>query len=134
MASYRSEENAGTAQVFPEAIKSPGNSMPSSRLPVLMLLQTTQKDDDAFEYHPDRNQGMKTGAKFKDQEAYEVLTDSQKRAAHTIGMVTAAFERRRHGQRQFWRQRRPAIFFSDVFDDTAADVVVNVRRAVLITL
>ena len=38
----------------------------------------------AMKYHPDRNQGDKEAeAKFKEiKEAYEVLTDSQKRAAY----------------------------------------------------
>ncbi|WP_024560533.1 DnaJ domain-containing protein, partial [Franconibacter pulveris] len=38
----------------------------------------------AMKYHPDRNQGDKEAeAKFKEiKEAYEVLTDAQKRAAY----------------------------------------------------
>ena len=65
----------------------------------------------AMKYHPDRNQGDKEAeAKFKEiKEAYEVLTDSQKRAAYDQ-YGHAAFEQGGMG----------------------GGVVVNVRRAVLI--
>ena len=88
----------------------------------------------AMKYHPDRNQGDKEAeAKFKEiKEAYEVLTDSQKRAAYDQ-YGHAAFEQGGMGGGGFGG----GADFSDIFGDVsaiflAADVVVNVRRAVLI--
>lgn len=88
----------------------------------------------AMKYHPDRNQGDKEAeAKFKEiKEAYEVLTDSQKRAAYDQ-YGHAAFEQGGMGGGGFGGAQTSAIFlvtFSAIF--LAADVVVNVRRAVLI--
>lgn len=88
----------------------------------------------AMKYHPDRNQGDKEAeAKFKEiKEAYEVLTDSQKRAAYDQ-YGHAAFEQGGMGGGGFMAAQTSAIFlvtFSAIF--LAADVVVNVRRAVLI--
>ncbi len=87
-----------------------------------------------MKYHPDRNQGDKEAeAKFKEiKEAYEVLTDSQKRAAYDQ-YGHAAFEQGGMGGGGFGG----GADFSDIFGDVlaiflAADVVVNVRRAVLI--
>ncbi len=87
-----------------------------------------------MKYHPDRNQGDKEAeAKFKEiKEAYEVLTDSQKRAAYDQ-YGHAAFEQGGMGGGGFGGGADSAIFlvtFSAIF--LAADVVVNVRRAVLI--
>lgn len=88
----------------------------------------------AMKYHPDRNQGDKEAeAKFKEiKEAYEVLTDSQKRAAYDQ-YGHAAFEQGGMGGGGFGG----GADFSDIFETfsaifLAADVVVNVRRAVLI--
>ncbi len=88
----------------------------------------------AMKYHPDRNQGDKEAeAKFKEiKEAYEVLTDSQKRAAYDQ-YGHAAFEQGGMGGPVLAAAQTSAIFlvtFSAIF--LAADVVVNVRRAVLI--
>ena len=88
----------------------------------------------AMKYHPDRNQGDKEAeAKFKEiKEAYEVLTDSQKRAAYDQ-YGHAAFEQGGMGGGGLAAAQTSAIFlvtFSAIF--LAADVVVNVRRAVLI--
>lgn len=105
----------------------------------------------AMKYHPDRNQGDKEAeAKFKEiKEAYEVLTDSQKRAAydqyghaaqtqhdhtdHTISMVMLRLSKVAWAAAVLAAAQTSAIFlvtFSAIF--LAADVVVNVRRAVLI--
>lgn len=88
----------------------------------------------AMKYHPDRNQGDKEAeAKFKEiKEAYEVLTDSQKRAAYDQ-YGHAAFEQGGMAAAVLAAAQTSAIFlvtFSAIF--LAADVVVNVRRAVLI--
>ncbi|STJ56901.1 chaperone protein DnaJ [Escherichia coli] len=88
----------------------------------------------AMKYHPDRNQGDKEAeAKFKEiKEAYEVLTDSQKRAAYDQ-YGHAAFEQGGMGGGGFGGGADFSDIFGDVFGDIlAADVVVNVRRAVLI--
>ena len=55
----------------------------------------------AMKYHPDRNQGDKEAeAKFKEiKEAYEILTDAQKRAAYDQ-YGHAAFEQGGMGGRQ----------------------------------
>jgi molecular chaperone DnaJ len=57
----------------------------------------------AMKYHPDRNQGDKEAeAKFKEiKEAYEILTDAQKRAAYDQYGAARAGGRRR---RRFWRR------------------------------
>ncbi|XPE66843.1 DnaJ domain-containing protein [Shigella flexneri] len=88
----------------------------------------------AMKYHPDRNQGDKEAeAKFKEiKEAYEVLTDSQKRAAYDQ-YGHAAFSKAAWAAAVLAAAQTSAIFlvtFSAIF--LAADVVVNVRRAVLI--
>lgn len=88
----------------------------------------------AMKYHPDRNQGDKEAeAKFKEiKEAYEVLTDSQKRAAYDQ-YGHAAFEQGGMGGGGFGGGADFSdilVTFSAIF--LAADVVVNVRRAVLI--
>ena len=88
----------------------------------------------AMKYHPDRNQGDKEAeAKFKEiKEAYEVLTDSQKRAAYD-SMVMLRLSKAAWAAAVLAAAQTSAIFlvtFSAIF--LAADVVVNVRRAVLI--
>lgn len=88
----------------------------------------------AMKYHPDRNQGDKEAeAKFKEiKEAYEVLTDSQKRAAYDQ-MVMLRLSKAAWAAAVLAAAQTSAIFlvtFSAIF--LAADVVVNVRRAVLI--
>ena len=72
----------------------------------------------AMKYHPDRNQGDKEAeAKFKEiKEAYEVLTDAQKRAAYDQ-YGHAAFEQGGMGGGMYW-----AI-------SSAVAVVVSARRA-----
>ena len=68
----------------------------------------------AMKYHPDRNQGDKEAeAKFKEiKEAYEVLTDSQKRAAYDQ-YGHAAFEQGGMGGGGFGG----GADFSDIFGD-----------------
>lgn len=68
----------------------------------------------AMKYHPDRNQGDKEAeAKFKEiKEAYEVLTDSQKRAAYDQ-YGHAAFEQGGMGG---------GADFSDIFGDVFGDI------------
>ncbi len=88
----------------------------------------------AMKYHPDRNQGDKEAeAKFKEiKEADASLTDSQKRAAYDQ-YGHAAFEQGGMGGGGFGGGADFSDIFGDVFGDIfAADVVVNVRRAVLI--
>ncbi len=87
-----------------------------------------------MKYHPDRNQGDKEAeAKFKEiKEAYEVLTDSQN-VRHTISMVMLRLSKAAWAAAVLAAAQTSAIFlvtFSAIF--LAADVVVNVRRAVLI--
>ena len=88
----------------------------------------------AMKYHPDRNRGDKEAeAKFKEiKEAYEVLTDSQN-VRHTISMVMLRLSKVAWAAAVLAAAQTSAIFlvtFSAIF--LAADVVVNVRRAVLI--
>ena len=73
----------------------------------------------AMKYHPDRNQGDKEAeAKFKEiKEAYEVLTDSQKRAAYDQ-YGHAAFEQGGMGSGGFGG----GADFSDIFGDVFGDI------------
>ena len=73
----------------------------------------------AMKYHPDRNQGDKEAeAKFKEiKEAYEVLTDSQKRAAYDQ-YGHAAFEQGGMGGGGFGG----GADFSDIFGDVFGDI------------
>lgn len=72
----------------------------------------------AMKYHPDRNQGDKEAeAKFKEiKEAYEVLTDSQKRAAYDQ-YGHAAFEQGGMGGGGFGGGADFGDIFGDVFGD-----------------
>ncbi len=62
----------------------------------------------AMKYHPDRNQGeqaKEAEEKFKEaKEAYEMLSDSQKRAAYDQYGHAGVDPEQRHGWR-FWRRR-----------------------------
>lgn len=71
-----------------------------------------------MKYHPDRNQGDKEAeAKFKEiKEAYEVLTDSQKRAAYDQ-YGHAAFEQGGMGGGGFGGGAEFSDIFGDVFGD-----------------
>ncbi len=72
-----------------------------------------------MKYHPDRNRGDKEAeAKFKEiKEAYEVLTDSQKRAAYDQ-YGHAAFEQGGMGGGGFGG----GADFSDIFGDVFGDI------------
>lgn len=76
----------------------------------------------AMKYHPDRNQGDKEAeAKFKEiKEAYEVLTDAQKRAAYDQ-YGHAAFEQGGMGG-GFGGGFNGGADFSDIFGDVFGDI------------
>ncbi len=81
----------------------------------------------AMKYHPDRNPGdAEAEDRFKEaKEAYEVLTDSQKRAAYDqyghAGVEAAAAGARGRGA--------GADAFSDIFGDVFGDIFGTARRA-----
>ena len=78
----------------------------------------------AMKYHPDRNQGDKEAeAKFKEiKEAYEVLTDAQKRAAYDQ-YGHAAFEQGGMGGGGFGGGGfGGGADFSDIFGDVFGDI------------
>ncbi|MGG4608050.1 molecular chaperone DnaJ [Providencia sp. Me31A] len=80
----------------------------------------------AMKYHPDRNQGSKdeSEAKFKEiKEAYEVLSDDQKRAAYDQ-YGHAAFEQGGMGGGGFGG----GADFSDIFGDVFGDIFGGGRR------
>lgn len=87
----------------------------------------------AMKYHPDRNQGDKEAeSKFKEiKEAYEILTDAQKRAAYDQ-YGHAAFEQGGMGAAAVLAAARISAIslamFSAIF--SAADVVVSAHRVV----
>ncbi len=91
----------------------------------------------AMKYHPDRNQGDKEAeAKFKEiKEAYEILTDAQKRAAYDQ-YGHAAFEQGgMGGGGGFGGGATSAIslaMFSAI--SLVADVVVSARHAAPISV
>lgn len=76
----------------------------------------------AMKYHPDRNQGDKDAeSKFKEvKEAYEILTDDQKRAAYDQ-YGHAAFEQGGMGG-------GGGADFSDIFGDVFGDIFGGGRR------
>lgn len=81
----------------------------------------------AMKYHPDRNPGDKTAeGKFKEaKEAYEVLTDAQKRTAYDQfghAGVDASGGTRAGGF-------NPAEAFGDIFGDMFGDIFGGGRRA-----
>ncbi|WMY95329.1 MAG: molecular chaperone DnaJ [Arsenophonus sp.] len=77
----------------------------------------------AIKYHPDRNQGNKQAeSKFKEiKEAYEILTDSQKRAAYDQ-YGHAAFEQGNMGSSGFSGSFTSTTDFSDIFGDVFGDI------------
>lgn len=80
----------------------------------------------AMKYHPDRNQGDRAAeSKFKEaKEAYEVLTDAQKRAAYDQfghAGVEASAGARAGGF-------NPADAFGDIFGDMFGDIFGGGRR------
>ncbi|MCC8463321.1 molecular chaperone DnaJ [Photorhabdus bodei] len=79
----------------------------------------------AMKYHPDRNQGDKEAeSQFKEvKEAYEILTDDQKRAAYDQ-YGHAAFEQGGMGGGGF----SSGADFSDIFGDVFGDIFGGGRR------
>lgn len=78
----------------------------------------------AMKYHPDRNQEQDAEIKFKEvKEAYEVLTDDQKRAAYDQ-YGHAAFEQGGMGGGGFGG----GADFSDIFGDVFGDIFGGGRR------
>ncbi len=78
----------------------------------------------AMKYHPDRNQEQDAETKFKEvKEAYEVLTDDQKRAAYDQ-YGHAAFEQGGMGGGGFGG----GADFSDIFGDVFGDIFGGGRR------
>ncbi len=82
----------------------------------------------AMKYHPDRNHGDKEAeSKFKEiKEAYEILTDSQKRAAYDQ-YGHAAFEQGGIGS-GFSGGFTSGTDFSDIFGDVFGDIFGSGRR------
>ncbi|MDT9587550.1 MAG: molecular chaperone DnaJ [Candidatus Arsenophonus melophagi] len=82
----------------------------------------------AMQYHPDRNQGNKEAEnKFKEiKEAYEILTDAQKRAAYDQYGHTA-FEQGGIGG-GFNGGFSASTDFSDIFGDVFGDIFNSGRR------
>ena len=82
----------------------------------------------AMKHHPDRNQGDKASeSKFKEiKEAYEILTDAQKRAAYDQ-YGHAAFEQGGMGGGGGYGGGGGADF-SDIFGDVFGDIFGGGRR------
>ncbi|MBB4197244.1 molecular chaperone DnaJ [Rhodoblastus sphagnicola] len=78
----------------------------------------------AIQYHPDKNPGDHTAeAKFKEiNEAYQVLSDAQKRAAYDRG-GHAALEQGGAGFGGFGMGEGFAASMADIFDDLFGDVM-----------
>lgn len=91
----------------------------------------------AMKYHPDRNQGDKEAeAKFKEiKEAYEILTDAQKRAAYDQ-YGHAAFEQGGMGGGGGLAAVPTSAISLAMFSaiSLAADVVVSARHAAPISV
>ncbi|WP_159714805.1 molecular chaperone DnaJ [Blochmannia endosymbiont of Camponotus nipponensis] len=81
----------------------------------------------AMKFHPDRNPGNTTAeTKFKEiKEAYEVLSNSEKRAAYDQ-YGHAAFEQGNMGSAS--NSRGSAADFSDIFGDVFGDIFGGNRR------
>jgi molecular chaperone DnaJ len=83
----------------------------------------------AMKHHPDRNQGDKESeTKFKEiKEAYEILTDAQKRAAYDQ-YGHAAFEQGGMGGGGGYGGGGGGADFSDIFGDVFGDIFGGGRR------
>ncbi len=83
----------------------------------------------AMKHHPDRNQGDKESeSKFKEiKEAYEILTDAQKRAAYDQ-YGHAAFEQGGMGGGGGYGGGGGGADFSDIFGDVFGDIFGGGRR------
>ncbi|WP_343153856.1 molecular chaperone DnaJ [Buchnera aphidicola (Mindarus keteleerifoliae)] len=82
----------------------------------------------AMKYHPDRNQGNKIAEKkFKEiKEAYEVLSNNQKRTAYDQ-YGHAAFEQGNSGS-GFHGNFNTSADFSDIFGDVFGDIFGNSKK------
>lgn len=82
----------------------------------------------AMKYHPDRNQGDKNAEKkFKEiKEAYEILTDSKKRAAYDQ-YGHAAFEQG-NSSNSFHHSFSTTADFGDIFGDVFGDIFGNGKK------
>ncbi|QCI26673.1 molecular chaperone DnaJ [Buchnera aphidicola (Thelaxes californica)] len=80
----------------------------------------------AMKYHPDRNQGDKQSEiKFKEiKEAYEILTDEQKRSAYDQ-YGHAAFEQGNNTNDSFTSSFSTTTDFGDIFGDVFGDIFGN---------
>ncbi|WP_067498637.1 molecular chaperone DnaJ [Candidatus Gullanella endobia] len=83
----------------------------------------------AMKFHPDRNPGnTKAEAKFKEiKEAYEVLTDAQKRSYYDQ-YGHAAFEQGGVGNNGFSSGGASSTDFSDIFGDVFGDIFSGSQR------
>ncbi|MTD27437.1 molecular chaperone DnaJ [Erwinia sorbitola] len=82
----------------------------------------------AMKFHPDRNQGEGAEEKFKEvKEAYEILTDAQKRAAYDQ-YGHAAFEQGGMGGGHGGFGGGGGADFSDIFGDVFGDIFGGGRR------
>jgi molecular chaperone DnaJ len=80
----------------------------------------------AMKFHPDRNPNAEAESKFKEaKEAYEVLTDAQKRAAYDQHGHAGVEALNRGGGRGGFG---PGDAFSDIFGDVFGDIFGTGRR------